>query len=382
VKSSTAASQPHTAPDIEDNRVTDRVIRLAFLGLFAYWSIGLVLPFVGIAIWSVILAVALNPVYQKLVKLFGGRRGLAAVVLTLGLFSVIAGPIALLATNLVENVMVLASALEDGKLLIPPPPSVISSWPVVGEGITSFWTLASTNLEAALRTIWTEPMATAATFAARLTSLSGDVALFLLAILISGFLYKPGPKIVAAASLFASRLVAPRGAALVDMAGATIRSVSQGVIGLAFLEALLAGVVLLLADLPMAGLIAFGILILSLVQIGPLPVLLPLLVWSWMTQSTSLALVVTVASVVILLMDNLLKPLVIKRGLKSPTLVVLAGVIGGTISHGMIGLFLGPVILAVFYELLVAWTLYGTPGAAVDDLPGDMAGDMAENKVI
>lgn len=362
MKSSAATPHLRSAHDAEDNRVTDRVIRLAFLGLFAYWSIGLVLPFVGIAIWSVILAVALNPVYLRLVRLFGGRRGLAAAALTLGLFSVIAGPIALLATNLVESVVSIANALEGGTLLIPPPPPGVASWPVVGEGITSLWTLASTNLEAALRTIWTEPRATASAFAARLTSFSGDVAVFLLAILISGFLYKPGPKIVEAARLFASRLVAPRGAALVEMAGATIRSVSQGVIGLAFLEALLAGVILLLADVPMAGLIAFGILVLSLVQIGPLPVLLPLLIWSWMTQATSLALVITAAAVVILLMDNLLKPIVIKRGLKSPTLVVLAGVIGGTISHGMIGLFLGPVILSVFYELLVAWTLYGASG--------------------
>jgi predicted PurR-regulated permease PerM len=357
-----AIAAPQAAHDVEDNRVTDRVIRLAFLGLFAYWSIGLVLPFVGIAIWSVILAVALNPVYVRLVRLFGGRRGLAAAALTLGLFSVIAGPIALLATNLVESVVGIANAFEAGTLLIPPPPPGVAGWPIAGEGIANLWTLASTNLEAALRTIWTEPQATAAAFAARLTSISGDVALFLLAILISGFLYKPGPKIVEAARLFASRLVAPRGAALVEMAGATIRSVSQGVIGLAFLEALIAGVVLLLADVPMAGLIAFGILVLSLVQIGPLPVLLPLLVWSWMTQSTSLALIVTAASVVILLMDNLLKPIVIRRGLKSPTLVVLAGVIGGTISHGMIGLFLGPVVLAIFYELLVAWTLFGASG--------------------
>jgi predicted PurR-regulated permease PerM len=366
VKPPASAPPLRSALDIEDNRVTDRVIRLAFLGVFAYWSIGLVLPFVGIAVWSVILTVALNPLYLRLVKLFGGRAGLAAAAVTFGVFSVIAGPIALLTANLVESIMFLASALEDGKLLLPPPPPGIANWPLVGEWIVNLWTLASTNLEAALLTIWTEPRTTAAAFAARLSSISGDVALFLLAILISGFLYKPGPKIVEAARLFAGRLVAPRGAALVEMAGATIRSVSQGVIGIAFLEALLAGVVLLLADVPMAGLIALGILILSLVQIGPLPLLLPLLVWTWMTQNTSLALVVTVAAVVILLMDNLLKPLVIKRGLKTPTLVVLAGVIGGTIGHGMIGLFLGPVVLAIFYELLVAWTLYGAP----DDTKG------------
>jgi predicted PurR-regulated permease PerM len=236
----------------------------------------------------------------------------------------------------------------------------------VGEGIAHVWTVASTNLPEAVSLIWPEPRATAAALAGRVSSIGGGVVMFLVAVLISGFLYKPGPRLVNAARLFAGRLVAPRGAAFVEMAGATIRAVSQGVIGLACLEALLAGIVLLLADVPMAGLTAFAILVLSLVQIGPLPVLLPLLIWSWMTQSASLAVVVTVAAVIILLMDNMLKPIVIRRGLKTPTLVVLAGVIGGTLSHGMIGLFLGPVILAVFYELLVAWTLFGTPDHAED----------------
>lgn len=362
---------PTTAPtgrsdqDIEDSRVTDRVIRLAFLGVFAYWSIGLVLPFFGLAVWSVILAVALHPIYVRLLKLFGGRQGLAAATLTFGVFSLVAGPIALLATNLVETLVAVAASIEDGTLVVPPPPPSVTDWPIVGEGIARLWTLASTNLAAAFGLIWTEPRETAAALAGRLSALGGDVALFLVAILISGFLYMPGPRIVEGARLFAGRLVAPRGAAFVEMAGATIRAVSQGVIGLAFLEALLAGLVLLLAEIPFAGPVAFMILILSLVQIGPLPVLLPLLVWSWMTQSTSLALVVTAASVVILLVDNLLKPVVLRRGLKTPTLVVLAGVIGGTISHGMIGLFLGPVVLAVFYELLVAWTLDGAPVEAV-----------------
>jgi predicted PurR-regulated permease PerM len=142
------------------------------------------------------------------------------------------------------------------------------------------------------------------------------------------------------------------------MAGATIRSVSQGVIGLAFLEALVAGIALMAMGVPGAGLVAFGILLLSLVQIGPLPALLPLVVWAWMAQSPTLASLVTAAAVVILLMDNLLKPLLIRRGLKTPMLVLLAGVIGGTIGHGMVGLFLGPVVLAVFYELVVAWVRF------------------------
>ncbi len=122
--------------------------------------------------------------------------------------------------------------------------------------------------------------------------------------------------------------------------------------------------------MPGAGLAAFLVLILSLVQIGPLPVLLPLAVWAWMTQSTSMILVVTTAAVIIVLMDNLLKPLLIKRGLKTPMLVILAGVIGGTISHGMTGLFLGPVVLAVFYDLVVAWVRSRQSRAASPDSYG------------
>jgi predicted PurR-regulated permease PerM len=225
----------------------------------------------------------------------------------------------------------------------------------VGEQLARIWGLASTNLAAALASVVPEPRVTAAMILGRLSAIGGDMLLFLVAVLISGFLYVPGPRIVGAARLFASRLVAPRGEAFVDMAGATIRSVSQGVIGLAFLESLAGGIVLMSLGVPGAGLIAFAILILSLVQIGPLLVLLPLVIWAWMTHAAGFAALVTVASVIIFLMDNLLKPLLIRRGLHTPMLVILAGVIGGTISHGMIGLFLGPVVLAVFYELLVAW---------------------------
>jgi predicted PurR-regulated permease PerM len=354
--------------DDEEGRFTDRVIRLAFLGLFAWWSLELVLPFLGFAIWSVILTVALYPVYWRLARLLGGRRRLSAALLTIFILCLVAGPVALLATNLVETVGSLVAALKDGSLKVPPPPPGVAAWPLVGEQLSRLWELASTNLATALASVVPEPRVTAAMILGRLSAIGGDIILFLVAVLISGFLYNPGPRIVAAARLFASRLVAPRGEAFVDMAGATIRSVSQGVIGLAFLEALAGGIVLLSLNVPGAGLIAFAILILSLVQVGPLLVLIPLVIWAWMTQSAALAALVTVAAVVILLMDNLLKPLLIRRGLKTPMLVILAGVIGGTISHGMIGLFLGPVVLAVFYELLVAWTL---STAAVDAVARD-----------
>jgi predicted PurR-regulated permease PerM len=350
-----------TRHDDAESRITDRVIRLAFLGLFAWWSLELVLPFAGIAIWSVILAVALYPIFTRLARLLGGRRRLAAAVLTVGVLCVVGGPVALLATNLVETVVGLVAALDDGTLRIPPPPPGVADWPMVGPRLSEIWALASTNLGAAITAVWPEPRVTAAMILGALSSLGRDMILLVLAVIISGFLYAPGPRIVAGARRFASRLVAPRGEAFVDMAGATIRSVSQGVIGLALLEALVGGIVLLNLGVPGAGLIAFGILILSLVQIGALPILLPLVIWAWIAQSTGFAALVTAAAVVIFLLDNLLKPILIRRGLKTPMLVVLAGVIGGTIAYGMVGLFLGPVVLAVFYELLVAWVRIQPP---------------------
>ena len=143
----------------------------------------------------------------------------------------------------------------------------------------------------------------------------------------------------------AERIVAARDAAFVDLPGATIRTVSRGVIGVAAIQALLAGIVLAVAGVPAAGLLAFAILFLCIVQIGPAPVLLPLVIWAWSAMPTGPALVLTLVLVPIMLLDNVLKPILMSRGLATPTLIILIGVIGGTITHGLIGLFLGPVVL-------------------------------------
>ena len=136
-------------------------------------------------------------------------------------------------------------------------------------------------------------------------------------------------------------------------------------IGVAAIQALLAGIVLSLAGFPAAGLLAFAILVLCIVQIGPAPVVLPLIIWAWATMPTAPALVLTLVLVPIMLFDNVLKPLLMGRGLTTPTLIILIGVVGGTITHGLIGLFLGPVVLAVLYELVVAWVSRAAQAAAV-----------------
>jgi predicted PurR-regulated permease PerM len=338
-----------------DARVTDLVIRLALLGLLAYWSFTLLGPFLPIIIWSTILAVALYPLYARLAAALGGRPKLAATVVTLAAFLVVVGPIGVLATDLAESVARIAGALREGAIHVPPPSPAVREWPLIGEPLTRAWTLASTNLTAAIAEYGPALLPAGGTILAKLAAISGDVLLFLVSVIIAGFLLVPGPRLAFGANRLATRLVQPRGAQFVALAGATIRSVSRGVIGVALIQSVLAGLVLVAAGVPGAGLIAFATLLLCIVQIGPAPVLLPTLVWMWTAYTTGEALFWTVVIVPIMLIDNVLKPILMSRGLTTPILVMLGGVIGGTLTYGLAGLFLGPIVLAVSYELIVAW---------------------------
>lgn len=349
-------------------RATDFVVRLTFLGLFAWWSLELMRPFAPILIWAILLTVALYPGYDWLARRLGGRRGLAAAILTLIALAIVLGPVSILAASLAESIQWLAAGLGSGALKVPPPPANVEDWPMVGPQLDEAWTLAAISLDDALHRYGGVVLPASGTVLGRLAAIGGDVLRFVASVLIAGFLFHPGPRLAAGARTFASRLIAPRGAQFIDLAGATIRNVSRGVIGVALLQALLAGAILHLAGIPGAGLIAFGVLILCIIQIGPALILVPVLVWIWMSHATGFALVLTLLLVPVILIDNFLKPILMARGLTTPMLVILAGVIGGTLSHGLIGLFLGPVVLSVFYDLVVTWTLHTTndPEAAAD----------------
>lgn len=350
---------PHLRKERLEAGATDLVVRLAFLGLFAWWSLELVRPFVPIVIWAILLAVALYPVYAWLARRLGGRRGCAALLLTLVALATVLGPVSILAASLAESVQWLASGLDAGTLKIPPPPVALDDWPVVGKELDEAWTLAAGNLDDAVRRYGRAVLPAGGAVLGKVAEIGGDVLKFVTSVVIAGFLFLPGPRLAAGARAFASRLVQPRGAHFVDLAGATIRNVSRGVVGVALLQALLAGVILHLAGIPGAGMIAFGVLLLCIVQIGPAPILLPVLIWIWTTHATTFAFVMTLLLVPVGLIDNVLKPILMGRGLTTPMLAILTGVIGGTLTHGLVGLFLGPVVLSVFYELVVAWIRLG-----------------------
>lgn len=330
-------------------------VRLALLGLLVYWSFVVIRPFVPILTWSVVLAVALYPVFGWLSHLLGDRPKLAATILTLINLGIVIGPATWLGLGAVEGLRGFAAELAAGTLALPSPPEAIKGWPIIGEQLYGFWQQASTNLRALLGQVVPQLKPLAGT----ILGLAGDAGVgtlkFLLAVALTGFLFPAGPRLVAASKRFLSRVVAERSVDFLALAGATIRSVAQGVIGIAVAQGLVIGIILKFADVPRAGFLAFLVMMLGILQIGSAVVVIPVLIWIWATKSFVVALVVTLCILPASLADNVLKPIVMGRGLTTPALVIFIGVIGGTLAHGLVGLFIGPIILAVVWELLTAW---------------------------
>jgi predicted PurR-regulated permease PerM len=331
------------------------VIRLGLLALLIFWTFYLVRPFVTILVWALVLAVALNPAFALLAKFLGGRPKLAATILTTVNFAIVIGPAAWLGLGAVDGIKDFAAELAAGELVVPLPPQAIKSWPLIGTQIYEFWDQASTNLRSVLRMIapYLKP------FAGTLLGVAGDAGVgtikFLLSVAVAGFIFPYGAQLVAAGRGFLSRIVPEQSEHFLDLAGATIRAVAQGVIGIAVIQALLAGIGFKLAGIPIAGLLALLVLLLSIVQIGAALVMLPVIIWIWTDKDVTTALLLTLFLGAVSILDNILKPMVMGRGLTTPTLVILIGVIGGTLGHGIIGLFIGPIILSVTWELAVAW---------------------------
>jgi predicted PurR-regulated permease PerM len=255
----------------------------------------------------------------------------------------------------VEGVKDFAANLSAGNLMVPSPPDGVKNWPLIGPQLFELWNQASNNIRAALREVAPHLKPLAGTMLGLAGNAGVGTLKFLLSVALAGFLFPYGSQLVAAGRGFLSRIVPEQSEHFLELAGTTIRAVSQGVIGVAIIQSLLAGIGLKLAGIPGAGLLAFMVMILAIVQIGAAIVLFPVIIWVWIDKEFTTALLLTVFLGIVGILDNILKPLLMARGLTTPTVVILVGVIGGTLAHGIVGLFIGPIILSVAWELTVAW---------------------------
>jgi predicted PurR-regulated permease PerM len=350
--------------DRATSRTLESAIHIGLLALLLFWCLLIIRPFLIPMVWGIVIAVAGYPTYRSLCKSFGGRRVLASVAFSLLLFLAILVPAALLGGTLVEGAIGLAEQVREGQFRIPPPAPGVAEWPLLGAPLAAYWASAAENLQSTLVQIAPHLKEPAQWLLGVVADAGVGLLQFLFAIVIAGAVMVHGERAASFSAAVARRLGGSRGEEFAALAGATVRSVTRGILGVAFIQATLAGLGFLAAGVPAAGLWALIALILSVVQIGVFPVVIPILIYVFFTADMLTFALFLVWSLFVGVIDNVLKPLLLGRGVTVPMWVVFVGAIGGLLSHGLIGLFVGPVVLVLGYALLLVWVQQGAVPAA------------------
>lgn len=340
----------------------EAAIRIGVIALLVVLCYEIVRPFFVPVVWGVILSIAFYPSFSWLAKCFGGRKSIAALLITLLALIVLIGPIGFLVVLMIENLQLLATEIQGGTLKIPPPPDFLVSVPIVGDNLERIWTLASSNLGEALEGYEGQLKTMANWLLRSLAGVGISFFMFLVAIMISGILLTQAANARRISISAATRFSGAKGESFVDLSESTVRNVASGVVGVALLQGILAGLGLVIAGVPFAGLIAFLVILFTTLQIGPAVILIPAMIYAFATFDTLTAVLFAAWTTPVMLLDNILKPILMARGIDVPIPVIFVGVIGGTLAYGLVGLFIGPVILALGYNVFSAW-MFGPPSA-------------------
>lgn len=347
---------PEQSADNKDYvaRAVEASIHIGLVALLLGVCLVILRPFLLLIAWGVIVSISVYPGYRKLQRALGGRDGLAAAICTLLMLAILIVPLVLLGGTLVHSTQNLIASIKDGKLAIPPPPQSVGTWPIIGRPLNSIWSLAATNLTAALDRFMPQVKA----MVPRLVSASADLGLtalqFVLSILVAGVLLAKAKAGTAAASSLFNRLFGNKGSEFEELTGSTIRSVTTGILGVAVIQSFFATLGFVFVGLPGAGVWAIAFLIAAVLQLGVL-VLVPAVIYVFAVASMTKAVIFLVWCAVVGLMDNVLKPMLLGRGVAVPVAVIFLGAIGGFVAMGLIGLFIGAIVLSVGYRLFLAW---------------------------
>lgn len=321
----------------------------------------IVAPFVTLVIWGVIISVAVYPAHQKLTNILGNREKLSAAILVILGLLILVIPTWMMTESSVTAARDLGASMQDGTIAIPPPADRVAGWPVIGKRLYATWNQATQDLEGLINQFQPQLVTVGQAVAKGVGATVLGVAQFVFSIFIAGALLLYARSGYQSSCAIATALAGDSGKTYTDMSIATIRSVSKGVVGVAIIQALLAGIGLVVMDVPAAGIWAALVLVLAVVQLPPLLVLGPVAVWVFSVSDPIPATIFAIYAVLVSLCDSVLKPLFLGRGMNIPTLVILIGALGGAISAGLLGLFLGPVVLAVGYTIVTEWMALHAP---------------------
>ncbi len=346
----------YSADKIFQRRAMEAAIRIGLVVLLVLWCFNIVKPFTMLVLWGAIIAVAIYPVFVKFSSMLGGRQKFAATLMTLVALALLVTPTVMLTDSAIENSQHISQQIREGNLSIPPPSEKVRSWPLIGKKLYGVWELAATNL-GELASKYKEQLTGLGKWLLSSAAGAGITLLqFVISIVIAGVFLVYAKNSCHGVEMVAARLMGDdAGKDFTEMAGATIRSVAQGVLGVAIIQAILAGIGLLAIGVPYAGIWTLLVLLLAIMQVPTILVLGPIMLYVFSVEATVPAVLFMIWGLLVGFSDNILKPLLLGRGLDIPMLVVLMGAIGGMILSGIIGLFVGAVVLAVGYRLFTAW---------------------------
>lgn len=328
-----------------------------FLGILIGSTLRVLQPFLGALVWATMIVVASWPAFRALQAKLGNRRWAAVTILTTAMLLLLLVPLVVAISSIVshaEEIVAWTKSLADQG--IPAPPSWVEGLPLVGRKVAAEWrALAATPPEEIVGRVTPLVKGVLSWFADQAGNLGLMLLHFVLTVLLAAILYTKGETAAVGVRRFARRLAGERGDEAVLLAGQAIRAVAIGVVGTALAQTAVAGLGLVMCGIPYAGVLAAVCLILCIAQAGPLLVLLPSIVWLYWRGENGWGTTLVVFAVVAVGMDNVLRPILIRRGADLPMLLILAGVLGGLFAFGIIGLFVGPVVLAVAYRLVGRW---------------------------
>jgi predicted PurR-regulated permease PerM len=344
-----------SAGDTTLGKTLNLLIRIGLILGLLVWCFLILQPFLMIVLWGLIIAVSVYPVFSWLKALLGNRGILAATLVTIIFLLIIILPFFLMAQSLFDGISSLKGLIEGGKIDVPQPPESVKSWPVIGNTVYQTWVSADQNLASVILQFQPQIRAFLSWLLSALASAGAGLLKFIISIIVSGILLalaQSGGKFFY--ELFV-RLAGKRGNEFADSIITTIRSVTKGILGVALIQSFLAGGGFLVAGVPAAGLWALIALFLAIIQIGVGPVCLVVVIYMFFHASTVTAVALMIWCILVTLTDNILKPILLGRGSTSPMLVIFLGAIGGFLLSGIIGLFVGAVILSLGYNLFMIW---------------------------
>jgi predicted PurR-regulated permease PerM len=347
--------------DLEErlsDRLMDVFIRAGLILVMVILCYEIFSPFLSLMVWALILAVTMYPAHQKLANKMGGKQGHAATVMVLAGILLIVVPTTVLVSSIGDSVRNVINGVRDNTLQIPPPSPAVAEWPVVGKKVYGVWSQAHADLPSLVQSMQPKISDLSKKALGMVASIGGSIVMFLFSFIIAGIIMAFGESGAQSIRAIFDRIVGTaRGGEFTALSTATIRAVAQGIIGVALIQAIIVGLILIIAGVPLAGGLSLIVLVLGIAQVPAIIVTLPAIgyIWSSGDYATVPATIYTALLLIGGMADNVLKPLMLGRGVDAPMPVILLGALGGMASSGILGMFVGATLLALGYQIFMQW---------------------------